>query len=166
MRMFLPLLPILLVTACDRKPDGGDGQPGIVANILDQAMPNAQQPAPAANAITPVEQMPDIPAPKPQVDGSAIVPAELLGRWTGVSDRCGDRMADLELNIMANSLVFHESVGSVKTVTPAPGGRFSIEAAFTGEGQSWTRTLDLRPSADGATLTIVNDGTAVVRKRC
>ena len=166
MRMFLFLLPLALIAACDRKADGNGGQPGMVTNILDQMTPNGQEVAPAANVIVPVEPMPDIPVPKPQVDVPNMMPTALLGRWTGVRDQCGDRMAELELNIMANSLVFHESVGSVKTVTPEPGGRYAIMAAFTGEGQSWTRVLDLRPSADGRTLTIVNDGTAVVRKRC
>jgi hypothetical protein len=41
-----------------------------------------------------------------------------------------------------------------------------VKADFTGEGQSWTRTLALRMAEDGKALTIVNDGTAVTRKRC
>lgn len=72
----------------------------------------------------------------------------------------------MELNILPGQLVFHESVGTVQKATPGEDGRLSVIAAFTGEGQSWTRTLALSPSADGQRLTIVNDGAAVTRKRC
>ncbi len=67
---------------------------------------------------------------------------------------------------MPDQLLFHESVGTVKQVNQDANGRAAVEAAFTGEGQSWTRTLALTLSKDGKALTVVNDGTAVTRKRC
>lgn len=163
MRTLLPLLPLLLAAACDNSKQSA-GEPGVVANIVDQALPNAQQPAPPANAITPVEPPPalDPPAAAP----SGPVPETLQGRWTGTADRCGDRSADLELTIAPDQLLFHESVGEVRSVKAGDDRSLSVEAAFTGEGQSWTRTLLLKPSPDGRTLTIVNDGAAVTRKRC
>lgn len=158
----LPLLPVLLVAACDGGKQSAD-QPGVVANIMEEALPNTQQPAPPANAITPVEPPPAIDPPAAAPSGP--VPATLQGGWTGMADRCGDRSADLELTIAPDRLLFHESVGEVRSVK-ATGSGLSVDAAFTGEGQSWTRTLLLKPSADGRTLTIVNDGAAVTRKRC
>lgn len=156
------LLPLLLVAACDNSNQSA-GQPGVVANIVDQALPNAQQPAPPANAITPVETPPAIDPPAATPSGQ--IPATMQGRWTGTADRCGDRSADLELTIAPDQLTFHESVGEVRSVKATEGG-LSVEAAFTGEGQSWTRTLLLKPSPDGRMLTIINDGAAVTRKRC
>ncbi|MEC3909913.1 hypothetical protein U5A82_05335 [Sphingobium sp. CR2-8] len=163
----LLIAPLLLAAGCQQAPDNSSGQPGVVANIMDQTLPNVEDAPPPANAITPVEASPKIETPSPPADSSAgPIPAAMQGRWTGAADRCGDRGADLELTVAPDRLLFHESVGTVKTVTQDQDGRAVVEAAFTGEGQSWTRTLALRTSKDGKALTIVNDGAAVTRKRC
>ncbi|MDI1294597.1 MAG: hypothetical protein PSY12_01690 [bacterium] len=156
------LLPLVLLAACGSK---SDDQPGAVTNILDQAVPNAQSLPPPANAIVPVEPRPPV-APKATTMPSDAIPTAIQGNWTGTADRCGDRASALELTITATQLVFHESVGLAKTVTARADGGLSIVADFTGEGQSWTRTLVLTPSADGQQLTIANDGASVTRKRC
>ena len=160
----LSILPMLLLAACGSKEQNQSG--GIVTNILDQALPDTKAPPPAANSITPVEPPPALPVPRGEAERSDAIPIALQGSWTGTRERCGDRAAVLELRITAASLVFHESVGTVRRVTRGADGRLTVEAAFTGEGDSWNRTLTLRPSADGRQLTIVNDGEAVVRKRC
>jgi hypothetical protein len=161
--LILLMPPLLLASACGQSPDGGGDQPGVVANIVDQAMPDVANDAPPANKITPVESSPKINA-TPSADDT--IPIAMLGRWTGAAEACGDRGADLELTVAPDRLVFHESVGTIKSVKQDMDGRAVVEAAFTGEGQSWTRTLALRTSKDGKALTIVNDGTAVTRKRC
>lgn len=170
MRKIVPLLPLLLpllaATACNRQDDRQDQQPGVVANILDQTMPEVEDGPTPANAITPVEPPPAIDTPPPPAAPGGLIPVALQGSWTGIDERCGDRTADLELTVAPDQLVFHESVGTVKAVRTGEDRRVAVDAAFTGEGQSWTRTLLMRPSADGRTLTIMNDGTAVVRKRC
>ena len=166
MRRFYLVLPLLLVAGCNPSSDNSADQPGVVANILNQTLPNVEEAPPASNAITPVEATPEIDTPPPEAAPAGLIPAAMQGSWTGVQDRCGDRSADLELTVTPDRLLFHESVGTVKSVTPGEEGRAAVEAAFTGEGQSWTRTLALRTSADGKALTIVNDGTAVTRKRC
>ncbi|RJG52076.1 hypothetical protein D0Z70_21745 [Sphingobium terrigena] len=159
MRLVLALLPLIALAACDKPAEKPEVQPNVVANISDRTEPVPDKPQPV-NATVPTQ------SPVPEKQASGPIPAALQGRWTGVSDQCGDRMADLELNILPDQMVFHESVGMVEAVTPDADGQLSVKAAFTGEGQSWTRTLVLRPAADGATLTIINDGTAVTRKRC
>jgi hypothetical protein len=159
MRPTLALLPLIALAACDKPADTPQAQPGVVANISDRTE-QAQDTPPPVNATPSAQQ------PEPQVMASGPIPATLQGRWTGVTDTCGDRSADLELNILPDQMVFHESVGMVEAVTPGSDGQLSVKAAFTGEGQSWSRTLALRPAVDGGTLTIVNDGTAVTRKRC
>lgn len=164
------MLPLLLVASCGQ-PSGNDtDQPGVVTNIMDQALPNMSDAPPSANVITPVESVPRIETPTPAtdsvVDTAGLVPAAMQGRWTGAADRCGDRSSGLELTVAPDQFLFHESVGTVKNVTRGEDGQVAVEAAFTGEGQSWTRTLGLRTSKDGKALTIVNDGAAVTRKRC
>ena len=59
MRVLLPLLPIVLLAACGRQDGNQAEQSGVVANIMDQALPATDEPAPAPNAITPIEPPPD-----------------------------------------------------------------------------------------------------------
>lgn len=157
---------LLLIAGCNQSSDNSADQTGVVANILDQTLPNVEEAPPAANAITPVEPTPKIDTPPPEAAPAGLIPAAMQGNWTGVQDRCGDRSADLELTVTPDRLLFHESVGTVKGVTQSEDGRAAVDAAFTGEGQSWTRTLALRTSPDGKALIIVNDRKAVTRKRC
>ena len=90
----------------------------------------------------------------------------LRGRWTGQKNDCADPAADMQLTIAPRELLFHESAGAVMAVEPLPDGGARIAARFTGEGQSWNRTLTLTPSADGRLLTVTGDGVSAARKRC
>lgn len=160
-------LPLLLLAACqDREGD----KSGISTNISEE-----QTTPDAANGVTAADPTPVDPAgaradaPHPDMGDESptgAIPASLQGRWTGINDACGDRTADLELTVEPKSLVFHESVGTVKGVVSGANGSLRVDAAFTGEGDSWNKMLELRPSASGRELTIINDGTAVTRKRC
>lgn len=167
MRNALPLALVILLAACnsERRDKEGDSRPGVVTNIIDQSVPDADDMPAADNRITPVEPRSDLDEGQPQQTGKGPIPATLQGQWAGVTARCGDRSDDLELTIDPGKLIFHESVGAVDQVERKDGG-YAVRASFTGEGQSWTRTVMLRPSADGRTLTMINDGTAVTRKRC
>ncbi len=168
MRTYWPILslPLLLIAGCDRKPEKSTDQPGVVTNILDQSPPEAGDVAAPSNAIAPVDTHGSVDAPSPAAAADGLVPAAMQGRWVGEAERCGDRSAALELTVAPDQLLFHESVGDVKRVTIDRDGRASVQAEFTGEGESWTRTLALRLMPDGRSLTITNDGTAVTRKRC
>lgn len=168
-------MPLLLLAACD---DKGGEKPRMSTNIVDEqatydvsnetpaqdetlAAGNETQPQPPENASASAAL--DKTAPS---SPAGAIPAALQGSWTGLNDRCGDRSAELELKVTPDSLIFHESVGTVKGVVTGTGGRVRVDAAFTGEGDSWTKKLELRPSANGRELTIINDGAAVTRKRC
>lgn len=155
------LLPLLVLAACgDRK----DDQPGVVANIVDQALPDVREAPQGGNSIQTAEPAPNIPAP--EAPGGSTIPASIQGRWTGLDESCADHAAELELTITPTSLIFLESEGKATGVSHGPDGRIRIDAAFTGEGQSWKRQLELRPSANGRELTVLDDGRAVTRKRC
>ncbi|WP_313803457.1 hypothetical protein [Sphingobium sp.] len=155
------LLPLLVLAGCG---DRQDDQSGIATNIIDQGVPEAREGPQGENSIRAVEPVPDIPPSETPV-GSTI-PASIQGRWTGLDESCADRAAELELTITSTSLVFLESEGKATGVSHGPDGRIRVDAAFTGEGQSWNRTLELRPSASGRELTVIDDGRAVTRKRC
>ena len=174
MRLFLAM-PLLLLAACD---DKGGEQPRMSTNIVDeQATYDVSNETPAQDeTLTAGNETQPQPADNASVSAAAdragtasrvgAIPAALQGSWTGLNDRCGDRSAELELKVTPDSLIFHESVGTVKGVATGTGGKVKVDAAFTGEGDSWTKKLELRPSANGRELTIINDGAAVTRKRC
>ena len=170
MRLFLAL-PLLLLAACDQR---ADDKPGMSTNIVEeQSSYDVSNQSPADddslapdNAADPTRNE---TASARQPEGASVgnrIPVSVQGRWTGLNDRCGDRSSDLELTVTPKSLIFHESVGTVTGVTSGPGGRVRVDAAFTGEGESWTKRVELRPSASGRELTVINDGAAVTRKRC
>jgi hypothetical protein len=155
--LILPLALIIGLSACGRDSDPAD-------NRMDQAQPNATERVETpGNQVTAID--PDTNE-SVATDRADTAPVAFQGRWTGAKDRCTDSAAELELQITPKELIFHESVGTITLVTPQEGGKVTIDAAFTGEGQSWTRRLEMRASADGQTLTIANDGQAVVRKWC
>ena len=168
-------MPLLLLAACD---DKGGEKPRMSTNIVDeQATYDVSNETPAQDeTLTAGNETQPQPADNASVSAAAdragtasrvgAIPAALQGSWTGLNDRCGDRSAELELKVTPDSLIFHESVGTVKGVATGTGGKVKVDAAFTGEGDSWTKKLELRPSANGRELTIINDGAAVTRKRC
>lgn len=161
--LLAPLLaPLLMIAACDRPAEEQARQPGVAADIVDRTPTTTQDQdaGPPVNAVASGE-----PA-RPATATPGSIPAGLHGRWTGMTARCDDRSADLELTVEPDRLIFHESVGAVTDVRDGTDGAISVTAAFTGEGQSWTRTMTLRPSADGRTLAIAHDGATVTRKRC
>ena len=168
-------IPLLLLAACD---DKGGEKPRMSTNIVDeQATYDVSNETPAQDeTLAAGNEAQSEPTDNASVSAAAdkagtasyagAIPAALQGSWTGLNDRCGDRSAELELKVTADSLIFHESVGTVKGVATGTGGKVKVDAAFTGEGDSWTKKLELRPSANGRELTIINDGAAVTRKRC
>lgn len=149
------LLPLLVLSACEKK----DDQSGVATNIVDQAPPEAGQAPETENAL----RNAGIESPPP---AGPTLPAGIQGRWTGLDESCDDRAAELKLTVTPTSLIFLESEGKVTGMSYGPDGHIRIKAAFTGEGQSWNKALELWPSAGGRELTVMDDGRAVTRKRC
>ena len=172
MRLFIAL-PLLMLAACDQE---DDGKPRMSTNIVEEKSsydvgnmsPVDDESMEPDDAADPARNE-NASAQPGQPNGASVagtIPVALRGRWTGLNDVCGDRSSDMELTVTPKSLIFHESVGTVTGVTSGPGGRTRVDAAFTGEGDSWTKRVELRPSANGRELTVINDGAAVTRKRC
>lgn len=163
MRMTL-FIGLALLAGCDdrkpREPEGVDRTPIGTA----PAAPERRSPAPTPPADAPTEPgntQPDTASADP-----AAIPVAMRGQWTGPDERCGDRGAVLALEVNPRELLFHESAGTVKKIEAAPNDATRVTADFTGEGESWTRTLLLKQSADGQRLTITQQGSTVTRKRC
>lgn len=153
----LPLLVLSTLVACD----GGSSRDDQVASLNSGIASRVE----GANNVAAERVAPAAPVAKsvPPADG---MPSGMQGRWTGLEDRCGDPAAPMELRIENDRLLFHESEGRVTAITPRADGSVLVEAAFTGEGQSWTRRLTLIPQDGGRRLRIDGDGDGVTRKRC
>lgn len=156
---------LLLLAACDDKqtPEQGgiDRAPiGNAAPAPDPVPMETAEPTETTREATPANQA------EPQPADPAAIPVAMRGQWVGLSERCRDRGAPLALEVTPRELLFHESVGTIKKVEGASGDARRVTADFTGEGQSWSRTLLLEPSASGQRLTITQQGSVVTRKRC
>jgi hypothetical protein len=152
-------LAFLALAACGER---DAGQAGPVDKVLDATVPNAEQTVEPDNGVA-VPSGASRPDKTSAADGP--IPVSARGRWAGLSENCGDEASSLALTVTPDRLLFHESEGVARTVEPAEGG-VAVQADFTGEGESWSRRILLRPSADGSRLTVINDGADVARKRC
>ncbi|MDX3899177.1 MAG: hypothetical protein QHC40_01450 [Sphingobium sp.] len=167
MRAALFLFLLAGLAACD-----GGNQSDSAKSRLDTALPDSANGGDAAeppgNRVTATDsdanQTVEVAATEEGGAPSDQLPVAFQGRWTGINDRCADAGAEQELKVTPKQLIFHESVGSVARVRRKGDGRVTVEAAFTGEGESWTKRLEMRASGDK--LTVSNDGQTVTRKRC
>lgn len=124
--------------------------------------PNAARPAPVGSA----GRKPAAPAPTaPKAAVEDAIPAAFHGVYDSSPEACG-RPSDGRLAVTARELRFHESIGSVRSVTPGAAGRIRVEADYQGEGERWRNSHELRLSTDGAGLTISGDGVSFDRVRC
>lgn len=93
---------------------------------------------------------------------SGTIPAAFVGEWNDVPADCGTGNNDSALSITPTGMRFYESSGTVKSVEVRESRAATVTLAMTGEGESWTTTLQLQVSASGDAITI--DGSS--RRRC
>ena len=102
--------------------------------------------------------------------GALAIPAAFHGRWGMVPADCTSTKGDAKglITIDPTSIKFYESVGKLtKVILNAP-ENFTGAFAFTGEGQSWTNSQNLKLT--GSSNTLVRSETDVAQsytyKRC
>ncbi len=122
--------------------------------------PGSSSGDPVSNEAAPAA--PEAAAPAPAEPVTAI-PAAFHGVYDQDRDSCG-RASEYRLNVTADALRFHESLGIVRAVTVAGPDAVDVVADYEGEGESWTNRRRLR-LADGK-LTISGEGIEIVRLRC
>jgi hypothetical protein len=85
--------------------------------------------------------------------GSGI-PRALQGRWGLVPADCEPGRADAKglLVIEDDSLEFYESMAELRQVDERSAGRIRADFAFTGEGISWQREMELVTRDRGETM--------------
>ena len=148
---------------------------GVAILLLAGCQQPANEAAPAENAISaanasaaPAES--DAVGNGPEGNTVWMIQAPIPGRFHGFYDRdrvaCASAGSEERLQVSAESLRFHESIGQVRGISPEDDGAILVEADFQGEGESWRNILRLSLGA-GGTLTVTQpDGSSLTRIPC
>lgn len=105
-----------------------------------------------------------------ETPGALAIPAAFHGRWGMVPADCTSTKGDAKglIAIDGNSIKFYESLGKLTKVTLNAPENFTGTFAFTGEGQNWTNSQNLKLT--GSSNTLVRSETDVAQsytyKRC
>ena len=95
-----------------------------------------------------------------------LVPDEFHGVYDRDGAACASAGSEERLQISADALRFHESIGEPMIIEPLSDGAILVHADFEGEGESWRNRLRLSLGA-GGTLTVTQpDGSSVTRIPC
>lgn len=154
-RLLMPILIGASLLACE-PPQGAQHEPGQ-GNVI--ATPDSSSGAPAA-----APEPPAAPVPAAALETKAL-PAAFHGTYDESKEACG-RPSEFRLAVTGSELRFHESIGTVRSVTAESPRAVSVAADYQGEGESWRNVRKLELSADGGTLTVSGDGTSLARVRC
>ena len=86
--------------------------------------------------------------------GELAIPAAFHGRWGMVAEDCTSTRGDAKglIVVDAGSIKFFESRGTLTNVTGDYPENFTGTFAFTGEGQSWTNSQNLKLTGSSNTL--------------
>ncbi len=143
MKLFLALGACVIFAACSA-PKASDDAPPDTSSV-------------AASASSAAASAPEV--------ASAELPAGFLGVWDA-NPAC-PATSDTKLTVTATDLTFFESGATIRKVTVKSATDAVVDADFSGEGETWTRSMHLELSGDGKTLT-TDGGTdkAVARSRC
>lgn len=142
MKLFLTLGACVMLAACSAPKASDDPPPDASSSA-----------APASEAQSP-----------PEV-AAAELPAGFLGVWD-VNPAC-PATSDTKLTVSATDLTFFESGAAIRKVTVKSSDETIVDADFSGEGETWSRSLHLTLGDGGKTLT-TDEGTdkEVRRSRC
>lgn len=88
--------------------------------------------------------------PERAPDGTlTAIPAQFHGIWDNEDGNCNPA-SDLRMEISGNGIGFYESMGKLNAVKAAEDGGLSVDLAMEGEGETWTNTIGLTLSGEGA----------------
>lgn len=125
-------LSLLLIAACSEADDPAGESPAIVKDSSES------------------EQV----LQAPEQAGSAAIPGALQGKWALTRSDCNPAATGAQglLTVSSDTVRFYESIGKVGPVKQADADSIRAEFAFSGEGQTWTRDMELSLSENGNSL--------------
>jgi len=95
---------------------------------------------------------------------TTFLPDGFAGKWDAKGGCTGS--SDMALTITQTEMTFWESTAQITGVTVKSPEDVTVQAAFSGEGQTWTSPLHLTLSDNGNTLVVERDGESATRVRC
>ena len=141
----------------------------IALTAIVGCSPTADPQPPESVAPAPAPPAESTPAPEPQAPApaeTAAVPERFQGEWNNTPADCGTANNPSRLRIGADDIRFHESSGTITSVTVNDGSDITLVADMTGEGEVFQSTHSFSLSDGGDTLTDTSSGTGMVRHRC
>jgi hypothetical protein len=99
------------------------------------------------------------PTPVSEPAAAVRIPAAFHGRWGMVEADCTSTRGDNKglIEIGPDSIRFYEALAKLARVTGNYPENFTGEFTFTGEGQRWTKTQNLKLTGSSNTLIRTDD---------
>lgn len=142
---------ILVMTGCSQGEDNSDQTADMSTVLVDD---NALLPE-AENATT-AERKPEAAkdVTPPGAQPSQSIPSAIRGRWGMAATDCTSLHGDAKglLEISATTLIFYESRGELTRLKEREPTRIVGSFAFSGEGMTWRRDMQIDVQDDGQTL--------------
>jgi len=157
-------LPALALAACQQPNDEN------IAIDESNAANAAIETLPPDETVTNVENEVGNNSAEAELPTTLLIPAAFHGRWGMVPADCTSTKGDNKglITIGDKTIDFYESKGTLTKVTLNAPENFTATFAFTGEGQSWTNSQNLKLT--GSSNTLVRSETDVAQsysyKRC
>lgn len=142
------LLPLFALAACQANAPDNAANDAVAAN-------QANAPVKDIETLPPDETVVE-PGNDSEQEAAAAIPESMQGRWGLVPADCTSTRGDAKglLTVTPDTLQFYESRAKLAKVVGSWPEKLKAEFAFTGEGQSWTRT---------ETLSLTNSSNTLVR---
>ena len=130
-----------------------------------EPQPPVETPPGAPPAVTAEPGPPTEPRAPAPVQANTV-PERFQGEWNSTPADCGTANNPSRLQIGADDIRFHESSGTITSVTISGESDITVAADMTGEGEEFKSTYGFQLSDDGNTLTDTSSGTGMARHRC
>ena len=145
--LFRAALPLALALAgCQQSPDRSDEAPAAVETLPTE---------PDGGIGTTPTGTPSETATADEEASGTTIPTAIQGRWGMVPADCTSTRGDAKglLTITGNTLKFYESVGTLGTIKSRAENSLRADFAFSGEGMTWSRDVELSVAGDTLTRT-------------
>lgn len=152
MKRFIVLSLALIMAACSPRPATDEDEASVAATSGVFVSAEASVVSESTSSLAFVVALSGLPDP-------------FIGTWDANPDACRQKSSDMRLIVDSTTLRFHESRGTLTSITLNTPGDIAAQAAMAGEGEKWDRPVRLVLSPDSNTLTL-DDGAGGVRVRC
>lgn len=144
----LALLPLVALAACQANAPDNAANDAVAANQANAPVKDIETLPPDETVVEPGNEGTE--------ETAAAIPEGMQGRWGLVPADCTSTRGDAKglLTVTPDTLQFYESRAKLAKVVGSWPEKLKAEFAFTGEGQSWTRT---------ETLSLTNSSNTLVR---